>query len=632
MVVGSPLPEPSWSPAGGPAETAEPDRHGSAPGAPSERPLDLALVQAAIRDGLLMVFGPEGDPVPPQVFGAAAAGRPDAEVRLVDGPPVRAERIAAVLDAQVSGRLGPGRGADEPWISAMLGIGPQLQMAATDDSSAEACTLDMVVLGKELMITSRDGATFLIADARARTADSICVWVGSEGPIAPGALADRLLGGAGQDQIGRNPSEFAMPGCKAWLEDDALLLDLPEIGPVYLAHIADAGATAPAASLFTASGEVATIGDLLTALSAPVPPATAPGQQAERVPASPEQQAESLPAAPEQAERVAAAREPVESLQPAIEALDQLPPASTQGNADGPTTQAVPLAIALPDALAAAPDRVVLLVVRGLPEGASLSAGVASGDGSWLLSPADLPGLSLTPPRERAADLSIEITAIAVASAEGELTASTVRVPWRSAAGSAGPSLSGEPAPSLAPSFAGEPASSFVGDPASCSGESAPSSGEPAPDSMVEPAPSASAAAASSLWDQPAPPVAVGSESLLWDQPAPPVAVGAASSPWHEPARMSVPLNLDQQSLGEGGSFDAYIVRDVPAGVSLSAGTYDPAMAVWVVLPHQLSGLSVLTSGGWTEDFSLSVLGLSLRAGAGARPRLLAQVPVRIGH
>jgi hypothetical protein len=95
---------------------------------------------------------------------------------------------------------------------------------------------------------------------------------------------------------------------------------------------------------------------------------------------------------------------------------------------------------------------------------------------------------------------------------------------------------------------------------------------------------------------------------------------------------MSVAINLDQQSLGEGGSFDAYIVRDVPAGVSLSAGTYDPAMGVWVVLPHQLSGLSVLASGGATEDFSLSVLGLSLRAGAGARPRLLAQVPVSIGH
>ncbi len=74
-----------------------------------------------------------------------------------------------------------------------------------------------------------------------------------------------------------------MPECKAWLEDDALLLDLPEIGPVYLAHIADAGATAPAASLFTASGEVATISDLLNALSGPVSHPGAP-EQADRLP------------------------------------------------------------------------------------------------------------------------------------------------------------------------------------------------------------------------------------------------------------------------------------------------------------------------------------------------------------
>ena len=133
MVVGSPLPEPSWSPAGGPSEAApaEPDPHGSAPAAPTERALDLALVRAVIRDGLLMVFGPEGDPVPPQAFGAAAAERPDAEVRLVGGPRVRAERVAAVLDAQMSGRLGSGLGGDEPWIRAMLGIAPQPEMAGS---------------------------------------------------------------------------------------------------------------------------------------------------------------------------------------------------------------------------------------------------------------------------------------------------------------------------------------------------------------------------------------------------------------------------------------------------------------------------------------------------------------------
>jgi hypothetical protein len=555
MAVGSPMPEPSWLPAGAPAEAtpAERDRYGHAPGAPTEKALDLALLRAAIRDGLLMVFGPEGDPVPPLAFGAAAAERPDAGVRLMDGPQVRADRVAAVLDAQVSGRLGSGLGGDEPWIRAMLGIAPQPDMGGTDDLLAETCTLDVVALGKELMITSRNGATFLIADARTRTPESLCVWVGSEGPIAPGALAERLLRGAGQDSSEANRSEFTMPDCKAWLEDDALLLDLPEIGPVYLAHISDAGATAPAASLFTASGEVATINDLLSALSGPAPLAAAT-----------EEQAKSLPTATER--------------------LDHLPPSPLACDAAAPSAPAVPLTIGLPDVLAAAPDRVVLVVVRGLPEGASLSAGVASDEGSWLLSPADLPGLSLTPPRDWAADLSLEVAAIAIASPEGELTASTstVFVPWRAAVG--------EPAPSLV--------------------------GEAGPYSIVEPAPSDSAGSAFS------PPV----------EPAPSAPVGAASSPWDEPARTSVPLDLDPQSLSEGGLFDAFIVRDLPASVSLSAGTFDPAMGVWVLLPHQLARLSVVPSCGWIEDFSLSLMGVSLRDGVGARPRLLARVPVRIGH
>jgi hypothetical protein len=103
--------------------------------------------------------------------------------------------------------------------------------------------------------------------------------------------------------------------------------------------------------------------------------------------------------------------------------------------------------------------------------------------------------------------------------------------------------------------------------------------------------------------------------------------VHAASSSWLEPARTSIELDLDPQLLSDGGPYDAFILRNVPAGVNLSAGTYDPAMGVWVLLPHQLAGLSVLTSGRLTEGFSLSLLGLSLRAGAGARPRLLREYP-----
>jgi hypothetical protein len=620
------MPEQSWSPGGALPEAtpAQREEAGLGPPAPSEGTLDLGLVSAVIRDGLLMVFGPDGDPVPPQVFGAAAAEQPDAALRLADGAQVPAERVAAVLDAQIGGRLGgAGEDGDEPWIRAMLGLAPQPQMAESDDLLAERCTVELVALGRELMITSQHGATFLIADARLRTADSICVWVGSEGPVAPSDLVERLLAGAGENGA-EAAHELALPECHAWLEDDALMLDLATVGPVYLARLDDAGVAAPAASMFMANGEVATIDHLLSALSGAVaPPAT---EQADFLPSpAPIEETDPLPppAAVGHADSLhpPAAIEPVVSILPptAIEEADPIPPPSAIdplqasfateqvdflpasaaiGETDplpAPTAteQAdflpspaaiqqpdplsppaaieyadplppsppqlmparprppVPLPIGLPDAFAAAPDRVVLVVVRGLPEGASLSAGAPGGDGSWLCSPRDLPGVSLTLPPAWASELAVEITAIAVVSPEGELAraADTVRVLAPCAAAAA-------PAPAL------EPASSVM--------------------------------------------------------------VG--------PARAATPLELEAHLPSGAGLFDAWLVRDLPAGVTLSAGTYDPALDVWVLLPHQLPGLSMLTSGALPADFTLSLTGVSLHGDRGARPRLVARVPVGIAR
>ena len=64
----------------------------------------------------------------------------------------------------------------------------------------------------------------------------------------------------------------------------------------------------------------------------------------------------------------------------------------------------------------------------------------------------------------------------------------------------------------------------------------------------------------------------------------------AASAPSGRVAR-PIPLAIDPQVLsGEDGPLDAIIVRDLPAGATLSAGTYDPAIDGWVLLPRQLRG------------------------------------------
>jgi hypothetical protein len=195
----------------------------------------------------------------------------------------------------------------------------------------------------------------------------------------------------------------------------------------------------------------------------------------------------------------------------------------------------LPLRIRLPNAFAAQPHDVALVVVHGLPHGASLSAGVASGDGSWLVSPRDLAGLSVAPPPGLTLDLALEAVAITVQNREGELTKAsvTVHVPLQAAA--------------------------------------------------------------------------------------------------DDPARAAIPIRVDPQILGgSNATLDALVVRDLPAGARLSAGAYDPAIDGWVLLPRQLSELTVTPGIGQIEDFTLTLLGISLSQGR-ARSHFLGRVPVSVG-
>jgi hypothetical protein len=393
MAIGLPFHDQSWSPAdalpeGPPTVDGRSER---APGSPTEGAFDLGLVRAVIKDGLLMVFGPDGDPIPPEIFGAVAAEQPDAGIQLQGGPQVAAERVAAVLESQTRGQLGSGRdGVDDAWLEAMLGIGPRPEMADANDLLAEDCTVEVVAFDKELLITFPSGDTFLIAEARSQFPESICLRVAQEGPVALSNLVARLRAGPGghRSEASAKRGEFAAPDCNAWIEGDELVIDLPTVGQVHLARsIGDVG-TGALAGVFMSSGATATIQDLARALGQPSEPRTATAYDEVVAPVA------------------------------------------------APPTRSVPLDLALPGAGAAGSDAVALVVVRGLPKTASLSAGVESGDGSWLLSPRNLVGLSLKVPPGLAADLPLEVVAISVASADGALTSAsnTVVVPLRSAA------------------------------------------------------------------------------------------------------------------------------------------------------------------------------------------------------
>ncbi|MCC9626775.1 Ig-like domain-containing protein, partial [Thalassospira sp. MA62] len=66
-------------------------------------------------------------------------------------------------------------------------------------------------------------------------------------------------------------------------------------------------------------------------------------------------------------------------------------------------------------------SEVLSVTISGVPDGASLSAGTNNGDGSWTLSPAQLSGLTITPPENFSGSFDLGVTAT---STDGSDTAS----------------------------------------------------------------------------------------------------------------------------------------------------------------------------------------------------------------
>jgi hypothetical protein len=190
----------------------------------------------------------------------------------------------------------------------------------------------------------------------------------------------------------------------------------------------------------------------------------------------------------------------------------------------------VPLAIRLPSPAGVDAERIAGLMIGDLPEGATLSAGTASGDGSWMLSPRDLAGLALTVPAGHTDAIALKVTAFAIKNRDGDLA------------------------------------------------------------------------------------TAADTVHLSLDR-APPI-----------------PLGIDPAVLEAAGpGLNAVLIRDLPQGASLSAGTYDPAIDGWVLLPRQLDGLT-LTPGADRAGGTLTLMGISLGAGGSApQTKILARLPIAPG-
>ncbi len=464
-------------------------------------PILLASVSLRIEDSLLMAFGPEGDPIPPASFVALAAGQPDAEIALAGGGSAPALRVAAVLEAQAKGPLAGGEPAGgEAWIEAMLGLGPQPVLAAAAEVRGEDRVCELTVFGRELMLAIPGAQSFLIADAAAaQAATGVGLLVADGRRLSVGDLAERLRAAVRArpattaDAGAVHPfAEIVLPDCVLEQSEGGLLLMLPPVGAVRLTRLGPNAPAGPRVSIVLRGGEPADLADLTAALDraetaldrAEVGPAGTGGTSSEPDAAAPEPDAR---------------------------------------------TRALPVAFAVPRIEGVDPDRVAALIVRGLPPGGALSAGIDDGDGRWVLSPRQLVGLTLIPPAGWNEALSLQITAVAARNRAGEFVTAT--------------------------------------------------------------------------------------ESVVVPLEA------------HAPAETVVPLAIDPTVAEDGKALSAVMIRGLPAGARLSAGTYDPATGGWVLRPDQLERLTVAVPIG-QRGFALTVLGIALATGGRADARLLTRLAV----
>lgn len=77
-------------------------------------------IELRIEHGLLMAFGPDGDPVTPRLVKETFADDLDGSCRYGTGQDIPRRRALAVLDAQQRGPLAKRR--SDPWIESMLGL------------------------------------------------------------------------------------------------------------------------------------------------------------------------------------------------------------------------------------------------------------------------------------------------------------------------------------------------------------------------------------------------------------------------------------------------------------------------------------------------------------------------------
>ncbi|MCR9151685.1 MAG: Ig-like domain-containing protein [Rhodobacteraceae bacterium] len=120
--------------------------------------------------------------------------------------------------------------------------------------------------------------------------------------------------------------------------------------------------------------------------------------------------------------------ESVTTLDVTVDAVADAPSLAVQAaSGDEDTAIALDITSALADTDG---SETLAIEISGVPAGATLSVGADQGGGVWLLAPADLTGLTITPPADSDADFTLTVTARSTEGANGDVaeTATTLAV------------------------------------------------------------------------------------------------------------------------------------------------------------------------------------------------------------
>ncbi len=335
---------------------------------------------------------------------------------------------------------------------------------------------------------------------------------------------------------------------------------------------------------------------------------------------------------------------------------------SVNGVADTPLLSVAPASgnedAAIPLNIAAAlvdtdGSETLSIVVSGLPAGSVLSAGINNGNGSWTLTPAQLSGLTLTPPLHM--NGAINLTVTATSSENGTFASASTSLPVSIMGVANTPSLS------VGATASGAEDSAI---PLSVSASLTDTDGSEQLSILITGVPSGATLSAgyyagSGKWSlSPAdlvgltitPPSnfsgvialqvsAISTENdgntAIVSAPCSVNVTAVADTPFLQAsaiiAREDVPFALNISSYltdSDGSETLSIVISGIPAGASLSAGINN-GNGSWTLLPAQLTGLTMNLPAHRDNDFTLLITATSSET-AGGSAQATTSIPVTV--